>query len=180
MKAKKLIIIIAAIVVVLAVAAVAIFIFAGKEPKDNDDDNKVYLNVVDKYATGDFKSYVLVPERASEDGDSFTKLDSTIKVFEKFTLTEDEKTKLEALISSDKWHLMSDAKFSDPAAEAHFKNILAYSGLDLSYNKETTYYIIRTSDGNYVSASGFMPASSCQIAIFDTEDNSYYYVRFDI
>ncbi len=177
MKNKKLFII-AAVVVLVVVAAAAIIII-GKNSSDNKDDDRVYVNLVDKYATEGIRSHIVIPERASGEGESYVKEEAPIKVYEKFTLTEDEVAKMKELVAQGDWHLMAAAKFSDSAAKAHFKNIFAYSGLDLSYNAKTTYYIIRTSEGGFISASKFMPASSCEIAVFDVEDYSYYYIRFD-
>ncbi len=186
MKNKKLIIIIAAVVLLVAVAVVAVVI-SGVNSKDNDkkendvgkDDNKVYVNLVDKYASSGMKGCIFVPDRASAEGDSYEKSEGDIKVYEKFTLTDDEAKKMNGLIASDNWYLMSEAKFDDPGARDYWKHILRDREVGIEYNAESTYYLIRNSHGNFIPTMQFMAATSCEIAIFDSESNAYYYIRYD-
>ncbi|MBR4072112.1 MAG: hypothetical protein IKK26_06125 [Clostridia bacterium] len=178
MKSKKILIIIAAVVLLAAIICAAVFIIKGTN--GNKEEQREGINLVDKYASSAVKANIIIPQRAANEGDSLEKTEVNVKAFEKFTLTEEEAKELNKLIGNSAWHLASEIDFNDIAAKEYWGDILSSAPFAVEYEPATAYYMLNTTQSGFITTKEFFPASSCEIVLYDIEDNSFYYIKFDI
>lgn len=178
MKNKK--IIIAAAVALAAVVCAAVLIIVGAAGGKDKDDNKFYVNLVEKYVSDTVRANVVVPDRAADAGFSFDKTEVNPKAYEKFTLTDEEAKEMNRLVGSSAWHLATEMEFSDVGAKEYFEDIINGSGLGIGYNPEKTYYLLCAKGESCISTKELSPATSCEIALYDIEAKAFYYIRFDV
>lgn len=176
MKNKKILIIIAAVVFLAAIIFAAVLIIKGADK----EEQRQGINLVDTYASESVRAHIAIPQRAANEGDSFDKTEVNTKAFEKFTLTEEEAKAMNQLISSNSWHLASEIDFSDVGAKEYWSDVIGSAPFGVTYEPTTTYYLLCTKQSGFIRADELMPASSCEIVLFDISDNSFYYIRFDI
>ena len=179
MKNKKIFIIIAAVVLLAAIICAAVFIIKGSTD-NKDEEQREAINLVDKYVSDGVRGHIAIPQRAANDGDGFEKTEVNVKAYEKFTLTEEEAKEMVKLISSNVWHLASEIDFSDIGAKEYFEDVIGSAPFGVTYEPTTTYYILSTKQDGFIRADQLAPASSCEIVLYDIDDNSFYYIRFDV
>lgn len=175
MKNKKILIIIAAVVLLAAIICAAVFIIKGV----NKDEQREGINLVDKFASDGVRSHIVVPQRAAGQGESFDKTEVNPKIYEKFTLTEEESKEMDQLIGGNSWRLASEISFSDVGAKEYWEDVIGSAPFAVSYDPATTYYLLKTQNG-FIRAEELAPASSCEIVIYDIEADTFYYIRFDV
>ncbi len=176
MKNKKIFIIIAAVVLLAAIVCAALFIMRD----EGKEEAREGINLIDKYVSEQMRANIIVPERVANEGESFDKTEVNPKVYEKFTLSNEEAAALDQLVAGNVWRLASEIAFEDIGAKEYWNDVIASVPFALEYDPSTTYYLLCTKQNGFIRAEDLAPAASCEIVFYDIKDNSFYYIRFDV